>query len=97
MLTNLSGIQFRLKVVVNAALALVATYWFANGMLLWLLAVPIRWPAEREEVRPRFKAVTGWYAVYGIAVAISIGLYFFDYTRPRQHPEFVDSLPGRFR
>jgi hypothetical protein len=92
MLTNLSGIQFRLKVVVNAALALVATYSFANGMLLWLLAVPIRWPAERGEVRPRFKAVTGWYAVYGIAAAISIGLYFFDYTRPRQHPEFVISL-----
>ena len=92
MLTNLSGIQFRLKVVVNAALALVATYSFANGMLLWLLAVPIRWPAERGEVRSRFKAVTGWYAVYGIAAAISIGLYFFDYTRPRQHPEFVISL-----
>jgi hypothetical protein len=31
MLTNLSGIQFRLKVVVNAALALVATYSFAMG------------------------------------------------------------------
>jgi hypothetical protein len=51
MLTNLSGIQFRLKAVVNAALDLVATYSFANGMLLWLLAVPIRWPAERGEVR----------------------------------------------
>jgi len=92
MLTNLSAIQFRLKVVVNAALAFVATYSFANGMLLWLLAVPIQWPAERVEVRPRFKALAGWYAVYGIAAAISISLYFFDYTRPRQHPGFVISL-----
>jgi hypothetical protein len=92
MLANLSTIQFRLKVIVTAALALVATYSFANGMLLWLLAVPIQWSAEEAEPRPRFKAAIGWYALYGIAAVISIGLYFVDYTRPRQHPEFIISL-----
>ncbi len=78
MLANLSGIQFRFKVIISAALALIATYSFANGMLLWLLAVPIRWPPQTAEARPRVKAATRWYAVYGIAAAISVGLYFFS-------------------
>ena len=90
-IANLSSIQFRFKVIITAALALVATYSFANGMLLWLLAVPIRWPAQTPEARPQFKAAGQWYAVYGIAAAISVGLYFFHYTRPRQMPELIVS------
>ena len=91
MLANLSGIQFRFKVIVTAVLSLIATYSFANGMLLWLLAVPIQWPLQTAEARLRLKAAAGWYAAYGITAAVSIGLYFFHYTRPRHHPEFIAS------
>jgi hypothetical protein len=88
-LANLSDIQFRFKAIITGALALIATYSFANGMSLWLLAAPIQWPPQTGAARTRFKAAARWYAVYGIAAAISIGLYFFHYTRPRHHPEFV--------
>ena len=91
MLANLSDIQFRLKVIITAVLALVATYSYAHGMVLWLLAFPIQWPPQTGEVRPQLKAPTRWYAAYGIAAAISVGLYFFHYIRPRQHPGFVIS------
>lgn len=91
MLANLSSIQYRFKVIISAALALVATYSYANGMLLWLLAVPIQWPPQTAEGGLRFKAAARWYAFYGISAAISIGLYFFHYIRPRHHPEFIVS------
>ncbi len=89
-LANLSDIQLRFKIIVAASLALAATYSFAHGMLVWLLAVPIQWP-QKAEPRPQFKAVAPWYAIYGIAAAISIGLYFFHYSRPRLCPEFIVS------
>ncbi|PYI74855.1 MAG: hypothetical protein DMF01_09250 [Verrucomicrobia bacterium] len=41
-LVNLSGLRFAWKVIANSILAFVATYSYANGMLLWLLAVPLR-------------------------------------------------------
>jgi hypothetical protein len=91
MLANLSGIQFRFKVVITAALALVATYSYANGMLLWLLVIPIQWPPQTAEARPQFKATGRWYALYTLTAAISVSLYFFHYSRPRQHPEFIIS------
>lgn len=91
MLANLSSIQFRFKVIITAALALIATYSFANGMSLWLLAIPIQWPPQTGEARPRFKAAARWYAAYGLTAALSVGLYFFRYSRPRQHPGFVIS------
>jgi hypothetical protein len=91
MLANLSDIQFQFKVIITAALALVATYSYANGMLLWLLAFPIQWQAQRGESRAGFKAAARWYAAYGLTAVISVGLYFFHYSRPRQHPGFVIS------
>jgi hypothetical protein len=77
MLANLSGIQFRFKVIITAALALVATYSYANGMLLWLLVIPIQWPPQTAEARPQFKATGRWYAFYTLTAAISVSLYFF--------------------
>ena len=91
MLANLSDIQFRLKVIITATLALVATYSFAHGMLLWLLAFPIQWPPQTGEARPRFKAAARWYVAYGLIAAISVGLYFFHFSWPRHHPGFVIS------
>jgi hypothetical protein len=89
-LANLSGIQFRFKVIITTILAVIATYSFANGMLLWLLAIPIHWLARTSEARPKFKAAAPWYAVYGIAGVISVSLYFLHYTRPG--PEFIVSF-----
>lgn len=91
LLANLSDIQFRVKVLITGALAFIATYSFANGMSLWLLAVPIHWPAQTGEASARCKAAARWYVIYGITAAISVAFYFFRYTRPRQHPEFVVS------
>jgi hypothetical protein len=82
---NLSRLSFRSKTVVNLALAFVATYTFANGMLLWALVWPLPSPNESSPLRRRRL----WSTIYLIAGVISVGCYFIAYHRPSNHPEFA--------
>jgi hypothetical protein len=79
---NLSSWRFSLKVVANSALAVVATYTFAHGMLLWVFALPI--PSQRDT--PKRRLITGWltYAAIGFA---AIYAYLIGYSRPEVAPE----------
>lgn len=88
---NLSGFSFRAKTLVNLALAFVATYTFANGMLVWALAWPLPVPDDSTPGRRRLL----WLALYFIVGAIFVGAYFIGYHRPAHHPEFV-SLAAKF-
>ena len=88
---NLSRVLFRTKVLGNAILALMATYTFANGMLVWALAWPLAAINESTPPRNRF----WWYFTYASAGIVSIGCYFFGYHRPSYHPELV-SVIGSF-
>ena len=87
---NLSGLSFRAKTLLNITLAFVATYTFANGMLLWALAWPLPWATERR----RWQGHAPWLAFYLLAAALSVGAYFINYYRPPHHPPFT-SIGGR--
>jgi hypothetical protein len=88
---NLSRLSFRAKTLINLSLAFVATYTFANGMLLWVLAWPLPAPNETTPRRRRFI----WTALYLTAGAISVGCYFVGYHRPSYHPALI-SVTARF-
>ena len=88
---NLSGLDFRWKTLTNLALCFVATYTFANGMLLWGLAWPL--PAPNEPVARRRRII--WTSIYALVGTISVGAYFVGYHRPSYHPEFA-SISARF-
>jgi hypothetical protein len=88
---NLSRASFRTKTLGNLGLAFVATYTFANGMLLWALAWPL--PAANEPASRRYRM--WWSALYAVAGAISAGCYFIGYHRPSYHPELA-SFSARF-
>ena len=96
-LISLSGLRLRWKIVTNLALAFLATYSFANGMLLWILAAPIY--AERQSIATENRKVdsTGWYALYALCGIISIAFYFRNYVHPAQLPpsagSFSDVVP----
>jgi hypothetical protein len=92
MLVNLSGLHLRLKILTNAALALVATYSYANGMLLWILAAPIypRW--RLAGTQDRSANLAGWYALYALCGIVSVAFYFRHYVHPAQLPPFANSL-----
>ena len=79
---NLSNLAMRIKVLALIVLCVVATYTFANGMILWLLAFPIlpvtnKWSG---------KYPWGWWGVYVLAACVAIGAYFIGYARPSDHP-----------
>lgn len=88
---NLSRVSFCKKVLCNAILAFMATYTFANGMLVWALAWPL---AAINESTPRRSQIR-CYVTYAVVGAISIGCYFIGYHRPSYHPELA-SVIGSF-
>lgn len=87
---NLSSLSFRSKTLINLLFALVSTYTYANGMMLWLLALPL---AASTDPTPRRRRVL-WVGLYFLAAAVAIGWYFVGYQRPPNHPAFV-SLQDR--
>jgi len=91
-LINLSEIRLRGKILANSALAFLATYSFASGMLLWVLAAPTSPGRRFAGVQNRGANRAGWYAFYVLCGILSIGFYFYHYTHPRQLPSFAVSL-----
>ncbi|HEX9161559.1 MAG TPA: hypothetical protein VF980_07605 [Thermoanaerobaculia bacterium] len=67
------------RAVVAAICCFVATYSYANGMILWLLVLPALL-ARREDRKPA--VIIPWI----VAAAISIGLYFVGYQKPVVSP-----------
>lgn len=78
---NQSRSSFALKTTANAALALVGTYTFGNGMLLWPLAFPLS--SSDDETRARRLL---WRALYIATGAAAIMAYFISYEHPPLAP-----------
>ena len=86
-LVNLSALSLRVRTFCNLLLALVATYTYANGMLLWVLALPL---PDRQASR---RATISCYAAYLLAGFAAVAAYFHGYERPEDLPAFA--LAGR--
>jgi hypothetical protein len=84
---NLRPWPLPFKSVANSLLALISTYTFAHGMLLWLFAIPIHFGDERLRPAPRFYLA---YAIYFAAGLIAITGYFAGYRRPEIAPPLPD-------
>ena len=82
---NLSGQPIWSKTGWNSLLALVATYTFAHGMILWALALPMPNRAEWQ-TEGRLRRLGPAYVAYGLAAAGAIGCYFIGYYRPEIFP-----------
>jgi hypothetical protein len=82
---NMSKVPFHWRTICTIGLALVATYTFANGMLLWALGVPLPPKADTSSRKKLIK----WYALYAACTVISISSYFIGYFRPSNSPPFA--------
>lgn len=87
---NMSRVPFARKCLINALLAFVATYTFAHGMLLWVLAIPLRSPGEILDSRRLY----GGYAAYVLAGVAAVGTYFIGYVHPAHHPGLLGGSVG---
>ncbi|CAN5674633.1 hypothetical protein BH20VER1_BH20VER1_19870 [soil metagenome] len=83
-MSNLSQMSLGRKVLVNTLLALVATYTFSHGMLVWVLAIPIvfRRPLTAGD---RWKSFL-YYSAYAVTGILAIAYYFQGYVRPPVSP-----------
>ena len=97
---NLSTIRFPLKVGICSLLALVASYSFGHGLLLWLIGLPIAVRSEYTN-RPLKWSLAAWYLLYLLFAICAIALYFVGYRHPpvaphpasiKQAPQIVDFL-----
>jgi len=86
-LMNLSDRSFKSKTLVNAALAFLSTYTFANGMLIWLLAFPLETAADLRAREARTRIF--WRVVYILMATASIASYFISYRHPPIAPPVV--------
>ena len=91
-LVNLSDLRFAWKVIANSILAFVATYSFANGMLLWLLAVPLPVVRQSAGTKGNMTNLIVWYAGYLLFGLLAVTLYFRHFTHPAQFPHFTTSI-----
>ncbi|HSV63426.1 MAG TPA: hypothetical protein VLH83_08765 [Chthoniobacterales bacterium] len=88
LIVNLSRRSLASKTICNAVLALISTYTFANGMLVWLLAFPVA-----TGIATSFRTTLVWRLAYIFGAAISIGAYFIGY----QHPPLSPPLASFFK
>jgi hypothetical protein len=84
---NLSNWRLSVKTLCNSFLALLATYTFAHGMLLWAFVIPI--PTRDKRPRNTFSLVLS-YTLYAAVGIFSVAFYFVGYKRP----EIAPPLPG---
>jgi hypothetical protein len=92
LLVNLSRCSLPTKTIANAALALVSTYSFGNGMLVWLLAFPLNAPPANDPARGQPRARMFWRAAYILAAAVSVASYFISYRHPPLSPPIVSPI-----
>jgi hypothetical protein len=83
------------RILVGAiVLSFVSTFSYANGMLCWLLAAPfpllaVSGAGQGAEGRSRVRWQVG---IYLLCAALSLLLYFWDYSRPVHHPSLEAAL-----
>lgn len=88
LLAAASGLHIAAKFSICLLLALVATFSFGGGVLLWALTFPIALALHQEiSWKSRLALGAGW----GVAALGAIALYFFHYVKPAHHPSIAAS------
>lgn len=74
-----SHLRSALKFVTCAVIAVLATFSFGSGVLLWLLTFPLIL-FDGSALRPKFY----WLAAWIVLGCTTIGAYFINYTQPQE-------------
>jgi hypothetical protein len=83
-----SSLSPRAKLVIGALLSIVSTFSSANGVLCWVLVLPVllvvcKW---RRPFVPFL--IAGWMALF----LLSVSFYLYGYRPPEGHPSLTESL-----
>lgn len=87
--TACSTLQPRAKFLVCGVLSTISTYSFANGMLSWIVVLPVlALSKSREELINKTWLFLGWF----IGFTTNATFYFYNYHKPPTHPRFSETL-----
>jgi len=76
------------KFAASAVLATLSTFSYSNGMLCWVIVLPVLMLQTWEALKTKPWLLGCW--VLGFAV--NVGLYFSHYVPPLHHPSFTEAL-----
>ncbi|HCF30335.1 MAG TPA: hypothetical protein DEV81_24765 [Cyanobacteria bacterium UBA11049] len=83
-----SGLSARAKFLICMCLSTVSTYSYANGILCWVLALPVLTLKSRKEL-----AKNRWLLfIWIISFVINAVAYFYNYQKPSYHPSCLEAL-----
>lgn len=83
-----SGLSARAKFLICMCLSTVSTYSYANGILCWVLALPVLILKSRKKLAKNRWLVFIWI----IGFVINAVAYFYNYQKPSYHPSFLEAL-----
>ncbi|NES78714.1 MULTISPECIES: hypothetical protein [Okeania] len=79
------------KFLICMFLATISTFSYANGLLAWVIVLPVLALAKLKscsDIRKNIKL----YILWIIGFIANIALYFYDYQKPLSHPNPVESI-----
>lgn len=84
-----SGLGTRTKFLICMILSTISTFSYANGMLCWVLVLPVLvWSRSWSDLNRKKWLISGWVAGF----VLNVALYFHDYQKPPQHPDLSEAL-----
>jgi len=84
-----SQLDARVKFLSCMCLATISTFSSANGILCWIIVLPLlTWPNSRRELLEKKWLTLAWVAGF----VLNAALYFNDYQKPQTHPALTEVL-----
>ncbi|HEY9852981.1 MAG TPA: hypothetical protein V6D28_26150 [Leptolyngbyaceae cyanobacterium] len=83
-----SSINLKLKLFISICLSTISTFSYANGMLCWIVVLPVI--ALKNQLS--FRKEKGLYILWLGAFLSNLVLYFYGYQKPANHPSFTAAL-----
>lgn len=87
-LISYSRLSAKAKFLICMCLCTVSTYSYANGLLCWILALPIVILNSRKELAKHRWLLVVWI----IGFIFNTVAYFYNYQKPSYHPSFLEAL-----
>lgn len=76
------------KFIASAALATLSTFSYTNGMLCWIIVLPVLVLQTWDTRRTKTWVLGGW----ALALIVNVGLYFRHYAKPLHHPSLTEAF-----
>jgi hypothetical protein len=87
-----SGLETIPKFVIGASLSAVSTFSSANGIVAWVVLLPVFLLLLRASRRTRWRFAAAW----TVLLVASAALYFYGYESPPGHPSLNEALVRPF-